>query len=242
MGNEKETKSLLNSNVKDRIEEIKNTERLMNPKPVQYFIPSRKDERKKEQKENLILIKPRKVKDLPFNAEQKKNIEQTVTTIQEEYKKADRIVHKEQKSLIKEGQKVSKLVSKFDRKIERMRQRGYDEDEISKTIDMKDDYINKLNEIQENLENITATFYPNMSLQERRSKIYNKAFNAETARVNRLMNLRNSDNKNKHSFNWSNHINASDFVQPDKAAALEERKRDSSWTQEVDKFNNKSKK
>ncbi|QEH62232.1 hypothetical protein SCHIN_v1c10390 [Spiroplasma chinense] len=230
MSDLKEKQNLLSDDAKKRLEEIKRSDDLVKANSAtNYFVPKRKVVEEQVISEAHEVIKPRKRKNLPFSEDEKTHIKEVVEEVKQELKTREVTLQKDQKKLFKEGHKISKMVSKVNKKIEVMKTKGYDEEVIERTLELKEDYVNKLKQIHEEIEVINSSYDPNMSLKDRRRQIYNNAYSAETERARKLI-----KNAGSNKMSWSDHKNDSDFVQPDKDAYLPERKRTKSWEEEVE--------
>ncbi|AKU79396.1 hypothetical protein [Spiroplasma turonicum] len=187
---------------KKRFEEVKNSDKLMGSDKSdkeEYYIPKRKflnEDIKHNQKEKLIT--PRKKKNLPFTKDQKKEIEQTVTLVKKEYKTKTKEEEKFEKKLLKERNKVEKIVIKASKKLESLvKTEEVDFKEVEQTLELHDNNIEKINQIDNELNTLILS-NPQLSLKDRRKFIYKKAYNAETERARRLLEM-----KNKKQMGWS---------------------------------------
>ncbi|AHI53232.1 hypothetical protein [Spiroplasma culicicola] len=235
MSQSKENQNLLSDLAKKRLDEIKRSEELMGNSAAsqQYFIPKRKDNQEVEivKKTDESIIKPRKHKNLPFSSEEKTEIQKTFSEVKSDLKEKEKANSKLEKQLIKEGYKISKMVKKTTKKINQMIEKDVDQEDIEKTIELKDNYVDQLKEIHENIKVVNSNYDINMTLKDRRKQIYSNAYNAETERARKLMAMREKGYDG--GFNWQNHVEDSEFVQPDKNAGLQERKKTRSWEERI---------
>ncbi len=232
---ELEAKALLDS--KKRVEELKKSDELVKSKVQGDIIIPKRISTDQAPELNEQVFKPRKEKNMPFSDEEIKEIEKTISDIRYEIRQKDKFVQKEEKKLIKEGYKLTKLVTKTSKKLNNMLEKGsFSNSDIEKTLELKENYVSKLKEIHDNIKTVASKYTPEMSLQERRKQIYNDAYNAETERAQKIISWRENVKLGKSEFNWGNHVDDSDKVMPDKNASLEERKRQANWEEEVKKF------
>ncbi|ALD66779.1 hypothetical protein [Spiroplasma cantharicola] len=184
---------------KKRLEEIKNSNILMSSQSTanDFYVPKRKT--KNSQLEKVDIIKPRKKKNLPFSPEQQKEIEETITNIQSEYREFDKSSKIFEKRLLKEEQKLSRLILKTNRKIGSLIFKE-DTEQLEKTVELQEEYLKAFDKVHDNIDTI-ALREQNVSLRDRRKHIYSKAYNAETERARRLIELRN-----KNRATWTNQI------------------------------------
>lgn len=255
MSNQNKTNDSLQDDLRRRMNEIDKSSEFNAQGREHYFTPRREndviDENKNLSKQknfqfenydknNPTIIKPRKRTNSPFSEEEKKHITESVELIKTEYNIRNKFIKQEEKKHLKNQDRIIKKINKFDRKIQIFQEKGSIE-EAAKTIDLKEELQNRLYAIQEDFKNISMTFDQNMSLVDRRKKIYNNALKAQTNRARKIIELRNKSSKKNANgvFHWGNYINESSFVQPDKNAGVPERKRESSWTEEIEKNKNK---
>ncbi|AGR41562.1 hypothetical protein [Spiroplasma taiwanense] len=195
-----QTKNNQNEQAKKRLDEIKKSNEIMgkNSESSNFFIPKRKNTNL-DLESNSEIIKPRKRKNLPFTEEQKKEIEETVSNVKQEFKDIEIQNKMLEKKLVKEEQKLTKLIYKTSKKISNLLDKNK-EDELEKTLELQDEYFSALEKIQDDIDTIVLG-EANISLQQRRKHIYNNAYNAETERARRIIEMR----KNR-DMAWSNQI------------------------------------
>ncbi|QGS52311.1 hypothetical protein [Spiroplasma tabanidicola] len=245
MANQNDEKNNIQNDPKKRMEEIKKSNDLFKDVEIKEFIrPSRlgKDISISPNEGKPTLIKPRRKQEPLVSKEERKELEKTISDVTAELREKNENIIKQHKKLMKEENKFNKLVNKYSKKIEVMKNKGYSEEKVEKTIELKENYKNKLNQIHQNLLFVEAhqTFDPNMSLKDRRKQIYNNAYNSETRRAQKLIALREAANNKKQAFNWESHVDYSESVkpQPDKNAG---HKREGSWDDELERFKKENK-
>ncbi|AGR42427.1 hypothetical protein [Spiroplasma diminutum] len=196
---------------KKRLDEIKNSNILINSKIAanNFYVPKRKE--RGQESDQVALIKPRKKKNLPFTDEQQKEIEETMTNIQTEYKQIEKSNRTFEKKLFKEELKISRLISKTNKKIGSLIAQE-NEEELEKTVKLQAEYLRVFDKIHDDIDTIILRDNK-ISLGDRRKHIYNNAYNAETERARKLVELRN---KNKSS--WSNQIKNELKVEPKRSS------------------------
>ncbi|WP_342258854.1 hypothetical protein [Spiroplasma endosymbiont of Dioctria linearis] len=184
---------------KKRLDEIKNSNILMNSQSTanDFYVPKRKT--KSSHLEKVPIIKPRKKKSLPFSPEQQKEIEETITNLQSEYREFDKSNKIFEKRLLKEEQKLSRLILKTNRKIGSLIFKQ-DTNQLERTVELQEEYLKAFDKVHDNIDTIVLR-EQNISLQDRRKHIYSKAYNAETERARKLIELRN-----KNRATWTNQI------------------------------------
>lgn len=258
MSDEKRTESLLVDDLRKRIDEIDKSNQFNAQANANYIVPRRRDGNVEEvvkkpvvkEKKTIVenrysslenyneapenIYRPRKKVPSAFTDEQQKMISESVELIRNEHDAKERFIKKEEKRLLKDQNKIIKKINKYDRKINLYQQKE-NYDEAQKTMELKERLTSELKEIQQNFKEITMSFSPGMSLDERRRKIYNNAYNAETNRVRKMINARQKAEKGN-GLNWESHVEYSDMVQPDKNAGTPERKRERSWEEELEAF------
>ncbi|AUB31986.1 hypothetical protein [Spiroplasma floricola] len=186
----KESK-LESEKAKKRLEEIKLSNDLINSQVASnnFYVPKRKTINSSN--EEVSLIKPRKKKNLPFTDQQQKELEKTISDITNEYKDIEKEQKNIEKKLLKEEVKISRLITKTNRRIRSLIDKE-DMEQLEKSVDLQEQYIKAFDKVQEGI-NTLVLRENNISLGERRKYIYNKAYNAETERARRLVELRNSN-------------------------------------------------
>ncbi|ARU91165.1 hypothetical protein SCLARK_00446 [Spiroplasma clarkii] len=262
MSDQKRPESLLTDDLRKRIEEIDKSSQFNAQGRETYFVPRKslesedpqlvETQKKQSAKDRKIdiekrhsplenynerpenIIRPRKAAVSPFTDEQKKEITATVDQIKTEHDLHERLIRRKEKEYLKTQNKLIKKINRYERKINIYQEKGR-HDDVEKTMEIKDNLANELKFIQDGFKNISQTFSPNMSLDERRRKIYNNAYNAETNRVRKIVKAR-QESKTGNGLNWSNHVADSNLVMPDKNAALPERKRVKTWKEEIEEF------
>ncbi|WP_338984816.1 hypothetical protein [Spiroplasma endosymbiont of Diplazon laetatorius] len=197
--NSAEQAKLESEQAKKRLEEIKQSNSLMNSQVTanNFYVPKRKNN--SSDNGDVALIKPRKKKNLPFTNEQQKEIEKTMSDIQTEYKEIQKEKKTVEKKLIKEEQKLSRLIVKTNKKISSLIDKE-DDEKLEKTVELQAQYLNAFDKIHDDIDTLVLS-ENKISLEDRRKHIYNNAYNAETERARRLVQLRNN---NKAS--WTNQI------------------------------------
>ncbi|QBQ08076.1 hypothetical protein SGLAD_v1c08770 [Spiroplasma gladiatoris] len=240
MDKDKNTQSLLKADPQKRFEEIKKSDELIKGVNEKEFIrPSRLDQQINGQKnEDVNIIKPRKKQEPNFSAPERNELEKTIGELTTELRDKHEKIIKKQKMLMKEENKVNKLLNKYSKKIEVMKNKGVSEEKVEKTIELKEIYENKLSQIHQNLKLVDPqqTFDQNMSLKDRRKKIYDNAYNSETRRAQKLVAMREAALSNKKAFNWESHVDYSESVKPEKQDNSIHRRK-GSWAKEVEKYN-----
>gem|GEM_PF-5962494 len=216
MSNQNKTNDSLQNDLRRRMNEIDKSSEFNSQGREHYFTPRRENneideiknslkqkdfqlERKYKPIENYnkntpTIIKPRRKTNSPFSEEQKKHITESVELIKTEYDIKNKFIKQEEKKHLKNQDRIIKKINKFDRKIQIFQEKG-SIDEAAKTIDLKEELQNRLYAIQEDFKNISMTFDQNMSLVDRRKKIYNNALKAQTNRARKIIELRNKSSK-----------------------------------------------
>ncbi|ASP27921.1 hypothetical protein SCORR_v1c01460 [Spiroplasma corruscae] len=192
---------------RQRLEEVKSSNKLMGVEEGiknNYYIPKRKNEHSLDETKDLKtskkgLIKPRKKKEIPISIEQKKELENTITLIKQEFKEKQKKEEKFEKHLLKERHKIEKMISKTSKRLNSLvkNEEIIDADEVEKTLELHDNFIKKIGKIDEDLNTLVLS-NPGLTLNDRRKFIYKRAYKAETERARRLLEM-----KNKNKMNWS---------------------------------------
>ncbi|AUM62944.1 hypothetical protein [Spiroplasma monobiae] len=187
---------------KKRLDEIKQSNSLINSQVTanNFYVPKRKIATSNDAQ--TTFIKPRKKKNLPFSNEQQKEIEKTMLDVRSEYR--DNLKEKKtvEKKLLKEEIKLSRLISKTNKKIGTLIDKE-NTGELEKTVEMQSEYLNAFDKIHDDINTLVLS-ENKISLEDRRKHIYNNAYNAETERARKLVQLRNENRAS-----WTNQIKES---------------------------------
>ncbi|WP_339020643.1 hypothetical protein [Spiroplasma endosymbiont of Atherix ibis] len=186
-----EDSKLESEKAKKRLEEIKLSNDLINSQVASnnFYVPKRKSINSIN--EEVSLIKPRKKKNLPFTDQQQNELEKTILDITNEYKDIEKEKKIIEKKLLKEEVKISRLITKNNRRIRSLIDKE-DVQQLEKSVDLQEQYLKAFDKIQDGI-NTLVLRENNISLEDRRKYIYNKAYNAETERARKLVELRNSN-------------------------------------------------
>ncbi|QHX36958.1 hypothetical protein [Spiroplasma sp. BIUS-1] len=197
--NNLEQAHLESDQAKKRLEEIKQSNSLMNSQMTanNFYVPKRKVSNSGN--EQTEIIKPRKKKNLPFTDSQQKEIEKTISNIQSEYRENEKEKKIVEKKLIKEEIKLSRLISKTNKKIGSLIDKE-NKEQLEKTVELQESYLNAFDKLHDDIDTLVLS-ENKISLEDRRKHIYNNAYNAETERARKLVQLRNSNKAN-----WTNQL------------------------------------
>lgn len=207
----KKTNMLLNQNA-NPINFAPRSKSIDNKTPESgMIIPSGKTRAKYEQKpmsqtltneaENPPLIQPRKENERTpiFTKQVQQEIEKTFFEVKEERQNQYNDAQREEKKLLKEQKKLFKIVEKNDNKINRMISRGQEEDDnFLNTLEIQSSFVERLENNNDNINEISNQYGGTISLSKRRKKIQKKSLEASTKRVQEIMDWKiNAEKTNK---------------------------------------------